>query len=117
MLICHMTKVKYTEVFIWELTGSVRVDSVWVRVCVVDLQYILYMVLLTGQGHLFFCLCPWLRHLRADCLSAGGGGPQPGQRAGHVPAQPALPADPADAAYGPTRRNLEAAGLSHLRPQ
>ena len=58
-----------------------------------------------------------LRHLCADCLGAGGGRAEPGQRAGHVPAQPALPADPADAAHGPEGGDLETAGLCHLRTQ
>lgn len=57
------------------------------------------------------------RHLRAAGVGAGGGRAAPGQRVGHVAAQPALPADPAHAADGPQGGHLEAAGLRHLRPQ
>lgn len=57
------------------------------------------------------------RHLRAAGVGAGGGCEAPGQRVGHVAAQPALPSDPAHAADGPQGGHLEAAWICHLRPQ
>ena len=58
------------------------------------------------------------RHHGADRLRVSAGGRFPRQRVRHLrhPKSP-LPADPSDAAYGPARRHLEAAGVRGLRSQ
>lgn len=66
----------------------------------------------------FICAVYVYRHHGADCFSVCTGSRISGECFCHFGHQKfAVPADPAHAAYGPPRRNLEAAGICSLCPQ
>ena len=77
-----------------------------------------YTLASTASEHLTECCFSLCRHHGADRLSVGSGSWISGQCFCHLSHQELeVPADPAHAAYGSTRRHLEAAGICSLRPQ